>query len=43
VPVRFGIEAYYSAIKPDDVVGTDWSYRFYMIPAAPSALFKWMQ
>ena len=43
VPVRFGIEAYYSAIKPDDVVGTEWNYRFYMIPAAPSALFKWMQ
>jgi hypothetical protein len=43
VPVRFGVEAYYSAIKPDDVVGTEWNYRFYMIPAAPSALFKWMQ
>ena len=43
VPVRFGLEAYYSAIKPDDVVGTEWNYRFYMIPAAPSALFKWMQ
>jgi hypothetical protein len=43
VPVRFGLEAYYSVIKPDDVVGTEWNYRFYMIPAAPSALFKWMQ
>ena len=43
VPVRFGIEAYYSVVKPDDVVGTEWNYRFYMIPAAPSALFKWMQ
>jgi hypothetical protein len=43
VPVRFGLEAYYSVIKPDDVVGTEWNYRFYIIPAAPSALFKWMQ
>jgi hypothetical protein len=43
VPVRFGLEAYYSVIKPDDVVGTEWNYRFYMIPAAPSALFSWMQ
>ena len=43
VPVRFGLEAYYSVIKPDDVVGTEWNYRFYIIPAAPSALFSWMQ
>ena len=43
VPVRFGFEVHYSVIKPDDVVGTDWNFRFYVIPAAPSALFKWMQ
>jgi len=43
VPVRFGLEAYYSVVKPDDVVGTEWDFRFYMIPAAPSALFSWMQ
>ena len=43
VPVRFGIEAYYSVIKPNDVLGYDWSYRFYMIPAVPAALFSWMQ
>ena len=43
VPVRFGIEAHYSVIKPDDVVGQEWDFRFYIIPAAPSALFKWMQ
>ena len=43
VPVRFGIEAHYSVIKPDDVVGSEWDFRFYIIPAAPSALFKWMQ
>jgi len=43
VPVRFGVEAYYSAIKPNDVLGYEWSYRFYMIPAVPAALFSWMQ
>ena len=43
VPVRFGAEAYYSVVQPDDVPGTKWNFRFYMIPAAPSALFKWMQ
>jgi len=43
VPVRFGIEYFYSAIQPDDVVGSKSSWRVYMIPAAPSALFKWMQ
>ena len=43
VPVRFGVEAFYSAIKPDDIVGSDYSLRFYMIPALPSALFSWMQ
>ncbi|MGI9318413.1 MAG: hypothetical protein ACR2QW_13875 [bacterium] len=43
VPVRFGVELFYSAIQPDDNVGSETSWRFYMIPAAPSALFKWMQ
>ncbi len=43
VPVRFGAEVYYSVIQPDDVAGAEWNFRFYMIPAAPSALFKWMQ
>ena len=28
---------------PDDIPGTDHSIRFYIIPAAPSALFDWMQ
>ncbi len=41
VPVRFGLEYHYSVIQPDSI-GTDWNVRFYMIPAAPSALFKWM-
>jgi hypothetical protein len=43
VPVRFGLEGFYSVVKPDDIVGAHWSVRFYAIPAAPSALFKWMQ
>jgi hypothetical protein len=42
VPVRFGIEAHYSVIQPDDAVGADWNIRFYIIPAIPSALFEWM-
>ncbi|MGI9327052.1 MAG: hypothetical protein ACR2PZ_17675 [Pseudomonadales bacterium] len=42
VPVRIGLEAFYSAIQPDDVIGSKWSWRFYVIPAVPSALFKWM-
>jgi hypothetical protein len=43
VPVRFGLEVHYSVIQPDDVAGQLWDFRFYVIPAAPSALFKWMQ
>ncbi len=41
VPVRFGLEFHYSVIRPDNV-GTEYGIRFYMIPAAPSALFDWM-
>jgi hypothetical protein len=43
VPVRIGVEGYYSVIQPDDVAGAEWNLRIYFIPAAPSALFKWMQ
>jgi len=43
VPVRFGAEIHYSAIRPDDIVGSNWTFRFSMIPAVPAALFKWMQ
>jgi hypothetical protein len=43
VPVRVGAEVHYSAIQPDDVPGAEWNFRFYIIPAAPSALFSWMQ
>jgi len=43
IPVRIGLEGYYSAVKPDGIPGSEWDLRFYMIPAAPSALFKWMQ
>jgi hypothetical protein len=42
VPVRIGFEAHYSAIMPDDIPGSRWDLRFFIIPAAPSALFKWM-
>ena len=43
LPVRFGIEAMYSVHRPDDIPGTKWDFRFYAIPALPSALFGWMQ
>ena len=43
VPVRFGLEYHHTIIEPDDLPSTDWSVRFYVIPAVPSALFDWMQ
>ena len=43
VPVRFGFEVHYSVIQPDDIPGSEWDFRFFIIPAVPSALFKWMQ
>jgi hypothetical protein len=43
LPVRIGLEYYHTVIQPDDVVGSEWSVRFYVIPAVPSALFDWMQ
>jgi hypothetical protein len=42
VPVRFGLEFHYYVAKPDDDVSPRWNTRFYIIPAAPSALFDWM-
>lgn len=42
IPVRIGFETYYSVIQPDNVPGSKWDFRFYVIPAVPSALFKWM-
>ncbi len=42
LPVRIGTEFHYNVVRPD-TVGGDWTFRFYMIPAMPSALFKWMQ
>jgi hypothetical protein len=39
VPVRFGVEFHYNVIKPEDVVGSRYNLRFFVIPAAPSALF----
>ncbi len=43
VPVRIGLEYFKTVVEPDDVVASDWSVRFYVIPAVPSALFSWMQ
>jgi len=43
VPVRLGLEYFKTVVSPDDVVASDWSVRFYIIPAVPSALFSWMQ
>jgi hypothetical protein len=43
IPVRFGAEVHYSVITPDDTPGAEWDFRFYVIPAAPAALFSWMQ
>ena len=42
VPVRLGFEVHYSVIQPDDVFSSEWDFRFFIIPAAPSALFSWM-
>ena len=43
VPVRLGVEYYYSVERPD-TVGMDHSFRFFVIPAIPSALLpKWIQ
>lgn len=42
VPVRFGVELHYSVVQPDDIPGATWDLRFFIIPAAPSALFDWM-
>ena len=42
VPVRLGVEFHYNVVTPDDVVGSDWDFRVYIIPSAPSAMFKWM-
>ena len=43
VPVRFGAEVHYYVVQPDDIPGPEWGFRFFVIPAAPSALFDWMQ
>ena len=43
VPVRFGGEFHYSVYRPDDDPGAKWNFRFYIIPAIPSALFSWLK
>jgi hypothetical protein len=42
VPIRIGAEVHYSAIQPDNVPSAEWDFRLFIIPAAPSALFSWM-
>ncbi len=42
LPVRLGVEVYYSVWRPNNVPATEWNLRFYAIPAVPSALFGWM-
>jgi hypothetical protein len=42
VPVRIGIEYHYSIVRPE-TIGSQHDLRFFIIPAAPSALFKWKQ
>ena len=43
VPVRLGAEIHYSVVQPDNIPSSEWDFRLYVIPAAPSALFSWMQ
>lgn len=43
VPVRIGAEVHKYIVQPDDIPTPDWGFRFYIIPAAPSAMFNWMQ
>ena len=43
IPIRVGLEYHHTIIEPDDIPGSDYAVRFYIIPAAPSALFDWMQ
>ncbi len=40
VPVRLGVEAFYNVVRPDSI-GSNWGFRFYVVPAVPAALFKW--
>ena len=42
VPVRFAAEVHYSVVTPDTLPAPVWDFRFMIIPAAPSALFKWL-
>jgi hypothetical protein len=39
LPIRLGIEAYYSVIHPEDTMGSRWSARFMITPVIPTFLF----
>ena len=43
VPLRVGLEYHHYIIQPDDIPTSDYGFRFFIIPAVPSALFDWMQ
>jgi len=36
LPVSIGIEAYYSAIHPNDLPGSRWGFRLYLMPLVPA-------
>jgi hypothetical protein len=36
LPVSLGIEAYYSAIHPNDLPGSRWGFRLYFMPVVPA-------
>jgi hypothetical protein len=42
LPIRIGFEVHYSVVQPDNVPSSEWDYRLFIIPAMPSALFRWM-
>jgi hypothetical protein len=37
MPVKLGVEAQYSVIRPDDY-GTDWTFQFQITPVIPKPL-----
>jgi len=39
LPVRIGLEAYYSVIHPHDETGSRWDICFTFVPVIPTFLF----
>ena len=42
LPIRFGVEVHYSVIHPETIPGARWDFRFFAIPAVPSALIPFL-